>query len=199
MRLSLVALLCLLAVPAFAQRDPKSEFFAGYSYVRTAEESVEIQPGVAATQRSANLNGFNFSITYNPTAWLGIVGDVGGYFGNQEFRVTAPAGTVTLGARTQVYSVLFGPQLSARGRRLTVFARPLAGIVHGSQSATFAGQSISTDDTVFAFGGGAGLDLHLGERVSLRALQADVLWTRFAGSTQVNLRLSTGFVFRNKD
>lgn len=199
MKFLLPLVLCLLTVPALAQRDPKSEFFAGYSYVRTAEESVEIIPGTTGTQQAANLNGFNFSISYNPAPWIGIVGDVGGYYGIQNFRIVAPAGTLTVGARTQVYSVFFGPQFSARGRRVTVFGRPLVGFVHGSQSATIGGQAASTSDTVFAFGGGAGVDVHLGERVSLRALQGDVIWTRFSGATQANLRISTGFVFRNKD
>ena len=45
-----------------------------------------------------------------------------------------------------------------------------------------------------AFGGGA--DLPLGDRFSIRAIQADYLITNAFGTTQHNLRFSTGLIVR---
>lgn len=198
-----LSLLCLFSLSIAAQDNTKAEFFAGYSLIRTDAETVDLAafgaPGVTATQRAATLNGFTLAISYNPASWIGIVGDFGGYYGTQQFRVQAGGSTATVGARTEVYSLLFGPQFYARGSRATVFGHALAGLAYGDQRATVAGSPISTSSTSFAFGAGGGVDVRLGPRASVRALQADVIWTRFEGLTRPNLRLSAGIVFRNGD
>jgi opacity protein-like surface antigen len=102
-----------------------------------------------------------------------------------------------------------------RGQGTTFFARALAGVGFVNQRldlTAFGGQRGEGSDTAFAAAFGGGLDLHLSERVSFRAIQADYLLTRFGDSkfqvngltlsgpdTQHNLRFSTGFVFRNRD
>ncbi len=147
-------------------------------------------------------------ISYNPTPWLGFVGDLGGAYGTIDYRVTAPGGSTTIGFRTNLHTFLFGPQFSLRGKSATLFGRALIGAVKLNQSVTIQNENLEGDDTSFAFGFGGGFDVKVTDRISWRAIQADAIFTRFetridgqklAGGTQPNLRLSTGFVFRNKD
>ncbi|MFN0084800.1 MAG: outer membrane protein [Blastocatellia bacterium] len=196
--------ICLLLLPcaALAQDHPKAEFFAGYSYVRAFEEDIDLTqfgtPGVA-TRRDADLNGFNFAINYNPVSWFGIVGDIGGAYGRADYVISSPFGTTQFRAGTKVHTFLFGPQISGRAKKVTVFGRGLAGVARLDQSSTIQGQNITGDETSFSYGAGGGLDIRASDTVSIRAIQADVIWTRFGNSTQRNLRLSTGVVFRNKE
>lgn len=196
--------ICLLLLPcaALAQDHPKAEFFAGYSYVRAFEEDIDLTqigaPGVA-TRRDANLNGFSIAINYNPVSWFGVVGDIGGVYGRTDYVLATPVGTTQFRAGAKLHTFLFGPQLSARAKNFTVFGRGLAGAARLDQSTTILGQAFSGDETSFAYGVGGGLDIRATDTISIRAIQADLIWTRFGDSTQRNLRLTTGVVFRNKD
>lgn len=208
---SLLLALFVLCIFATAQDSPKSELFGGYSYLRTDEEEIDLLrfglPG-RITQRSANLNGWNASVTYNPASWLGFIGDFSGHYGKVHFDVVSPGLNGRLGIDGRVYSFLFGPQFSKRKDSKTVFGRVMVGAVRTEQSEVVFGERIVDDATAFAFAVGGGFDLKLTDRIAWRAIQGDVIVTRFAqeidgqriGSTfQPNLRLSTGFVFRNKD
>src|SRR5262245_15250983 len=204
--LSLLILSLLLCPAVFAQEYPKAEFYAGYSAVRTDDETVDLMglsPGLTGTglRKGANLNGWNITIHGNPTKWLGIVADFGGAYGSIEYGAS---GLGLIGVRSKFHSFLFGPQFSARADRVTFFVRPLLGAVKLDQKALALGQPFSLNETAFAFGAGGGVDLKSSNQISVRALQVDDILTRFDGQgiardTQRAMRISTGLVFRNRD
>jgi len=198
-------MLCLILCPvALAQEYPRSEFFGGYSLVRTDREDVDLtQFGAVGTasRKAATLNGWNISITGNPTSKFGVVADFGGAYGSIGYSLS---GVGSLSARSRFHSFLFGPQFYLRGDRATGFFRGLAGAVKLDQSVNLLGFSRSQDETAFGAGVGGGMDLKWSSRISVRAFQVDYVLTRFDGggvanNTQHSFRVSTGFVFRNRD
>jgi hypothetical protein len=198
-------LLVCLAVPALAQESPKSELFAGYSYLRTDEGDIDLLqltgiPGTA-TREGANLHGFNVGITYNLQQSFGFVLDIGGAFGTVDYTVNAQGVTGAQGVRTNLYTFLFGPQFYLRKDRYALFGRGMVGLARTNQKVFVSGQGFSANDTAFAAGFGGGLDVHFGEKISARLFQADYILTRFedfqAGDrVQGAVRVSTGLVFR---
>lgn len=165
-----LALGVLIFAPAAAQEVPQAEVFGGYAYA------------------GEGTHGWNASVAGNVNSWLGLVGD----FTGQYSRLAEP----DVSERIRTHSFLFGPQLSARGRRVTPFARALFGASHVRTRATEFGQNFAFSDTSFATALGGGLDVRLSRRVALRAVQLDYVRTRFFGETQNKGRLSFGLVFR---
>ena len=82
---------------------------------------------------------------------------------------------------------LFGPRISYRTEsRVTPFAQ----VLFGGAYSTMSGQ------TALAMTAGGGFDLKIAPHVAIRVAQGEYLMTRFGGSTQNNLRISTGLVFQ---
>lgn len=148
------------------------------------------------------MNGGSASVAYNPNEWLGLVGDFGGYH---------VVGIGPLSVNSTLYTYLFGPNISYREGRWTLFGQTLFGGTHATAggnglvpAARIRPQEIvpyvtgSADSFAMAVGGG--LDASITDHFGVRILQADYLMTRFGvfGSTQTQnkLRISTGVVFR---
>ena len=181
-----LALLCgamlLFAGIASAQSDtPKAEVFGGYSYLR-------VNPGSGAP--GINANGGSGSFSYNPNAWLGIVGDFGGYHASP------------FGVSANVISYLFGPKVAFRRGYVTPFVQALFGGARisgtGCADARVRPQAScgSASENAFATALGGGVDWNATPHVGIRLIQAEYVMTRFFSSTQNNLRVSTGVVFR---
>jgi opacity protein-like surface antigen len=177
-----LAFLLAVAVGASAQDVPKAEVFAGYSYAR-------VNPGGGAD--GFNLNGWNASVTGNFNSWFGIKADLSGHYGTPTVNNILPP-PATLDVDTNTFTYLFGPQISARGERVTGFAHALFGgaRVEGST----LGASIS--DSGFGMALGGGFDVKLNDNFAFRPAQLDYLLTRIGGDTQHNVRYSAGIVFR---
>lgn len=174
------ALLCgvllLSAVAASAQGTPRVEVFGGYSYVHTS---------VSGTTFTANLNGGSASVSVNPTSWLGIVGDFGGYHGS----VNSSGG----GINGEIYTYMFGPKTTFRMGRVTPFVQTLFGGVHASSGSVFGSED------AFAMATGGGLDWNATKHLGVRLIQAEYLLTTLkdnANNRQNNARISAGVVFR---
>ncbi len=84
--------------------------------------------------------------------------------------------------------MLFGPRLSVSVGKVRPFAEALFGVGH-------VGTNGFGSDTSFATGIGGGIDYRIFRPIALR-FEGDYLQTRFFGTTQNNVRLSTGIVFR---
>jgi hypothetical protein len=167
--------LFLLATSAVAQL-PKGNVFFGYSYVRT-------DAFVPSFNNNANLNGWEGSLEGGVLPHIGIVADLSGHYGGQDFNFGRVDGSV--------YNFLFGPRVSVGVGKLTPFAHVLVGAGHVSASSRAA--AFSTSDTSFADAIGGGVDYKLIPAVAWR-FQADLLQTRFFSDTQNNFRFSTGIV-----
>ena len=165
-----------LSLSVFAQdsRDfPKAEVFGGYSYLHSSIVGVGF-----------NSHGGSGSLSVNPTNWLGLVADVGGYHSSDN------------GLGVTTISYLFGPRFVARSSSpVTPFVQVLFGGVHSS--ASIGGASGSTN--AFAMSAGGGLDVKVSPQVALRVIQAEYLFTKLndgIDNHQNNVRVSAGIVFR---
>jgi len=171
----------LFATSATAQIPTKGNVFFGYSYV-----SADTNLG-----NRANLNGWNGSLEGKVLPFVGIVADISGHYGSQNFPVSCGgiSGACTINVNASMHTVVFGPRLSVPIMKFTPFGEALFGVSHVSGSVT----GYSNSDTSFAEVLGGGVDYRLVRGTGLR-LEGDFLQTRFFGRTQNDFRLSTGVV-----
>ncbi|HXX02406.1 MAG TPA: hypothetical protein VEJ00_14415 [Candidatus Acidoferrales bacterium] len=170
---------------AGAQVPTSGNVFFGYSYYNTDLSS----SGRAST------NGWEGTLEGKVFPFLGIVADISGDYGSQNFTTSVACGLppcpppiTTFSANVSEYNVLFGPRVSASIGKFRPFAEAEFGVGHVNASA--AGSSTS-----FATALGGGLDYRLFRPVAWR-FQGDYVSTRFFSTTQNNVRLSTGIVLR---
>jgi len=165
--LTLVILLVTFTYPAWSQKTPRLEAFAGYSYLRFDSTTL----GFADY---SNLHGFELAGAFNLSRNFGIVADVSDHYGN----------------RLRVYQYMFGPQVLLHKGRVSGFAHALFG--KANDRFNINGSSTSTGRAV-ALGGG--FDYYMSPRYSIRVIQADYLDTHTFNVSQGNVRVSTGVVF----
>lgn len=180
------AAVCLIlafsAAFAFAQ-IPGGNVYFGYAHTDT-----NVAPGQAP-----GLNGWNASGELKVLPLLGVVADVSGFYGSQSLlsvcpvQFLPPCTTPATSTNLSEYNYLFGPRLSFTLGKFRPFAHALIGVSHLHESAGGVGGG----DTSFGDALGGGLDYHLIPLISWR-LQLDALQTRFSGSSQNNLRFTTG-------
>jgi opacity protein-like surface antigen len=183
-----VALTLALPVIAQAQESPRTEIFAGYSYMRLADSGIDGQ--------DRDLNGYN--VSGNVTIfkkWLGLKADVSGHFGDQFVNITP---------RTDLGQTLFlfGPQVSLRkNEKIQPFVHALFGVARLKLRNDAIGADIT--DTGFAFAVGGGVDLKaLSSKLSVRLIQADYVRTQLDllssgnSTSSNNIRVSSGIVIR---
>ena len=193
------ALLCgallVFAGHASAQDHPWGEVFGGYSYVR-------VNPGNGFPGES--FNGGSGSFSFNPTPWLGIVSDFGGYHWSGSFEGVSSDFTA--------FSYLVGPKFTWRHGRITPFAQALFGGLRISGSNCYADDDAHVrrqggegsdcengNDSGFATALGGGLDWNATSHLGIRLVQAEYVLSElsfFSASHQNNFRFSTGVVIR---
>jgi hypothetical protein len=177
----LLLTLAAIALPANAQNETsKLEVYGGYDYVR-----FNINANIAGVAPSAsyNANGGGSQLEYNTNNWLGLVGDLDGYY-------VAKGSTALAGA----FSYLFGPRFNLRRSKVTPFAQ----VLFGGLTAT-SGIGNSGVTSAFAMTAGGGLDCKLSKLISIRPVQAEYYLTKFPdglNNRQNNFRFSSGVVFR---
>jgi hypothetical protein len=155
-------------LPAKAQDEtPQAELYVGYDYMR-----------VNSGGSSFNFNGGGGQFAYNASNWLGIVGDLGGYYTRKGFT-------------GGIFSYLFGPRINLRGHgKATPFVQVLLG---GARSIEVSPLN------AFAMTAGGGLDFKISEHFAIRPFQAEYFLTKFtdsASNRQNNFRYSAGIVFQ---
>ncbi|MGB2653613.1 MAG: outer membrane beta-barrel protein, partial [Candidatus Acidiferrum sp.] len=187
---------------ARAQSDstPKLELFLGYSYWRAVPYSTG--------NRMEYLNGGSTSLAYNFNRHVGLVADFAGFRADTlQFTNDGPGTTPSrvVDAKSNAFSVMFGPRLSFRDHgRFTPFLQVLGGVVHADDdtldncTAPIYACTPLLKQTVFSMTAGGGLDYRLNHHLALRLFQAEYLLTRFQDPTSVtgengwqnNMRLS---------
>lgn len=161
---------CLAAPrPAAAQEVgampiPLVEVSAGYTFMRD-------YGGPGGLNYPA---GWVFSGAFNPTTWLGIVGEVTGAYKN-DLNFTGPFETLSRDMR--FYTFMAGPRIFEKAGRVVPFAQVLVGAAHRRSETTFIPDprglgEISYGTTDFAIQPGGGLTVLLTEHVGVR-LAAD--------------------------
>jgi len=193
------------APQARQHETPKVELFLGYSRFGTASNNT------VTGNRMVGLNGGSASVAFNLNRYLGIVGDFGGYDDSQlQLTGTGVNQPLVVKSSGTAYTYLLGPRLSYRNQsRFTPFAQVLAGGIHASavtvDNCAGAGCTLLPVQNSFALTGGGGLDIRLTHHISIRAVQAEYMLTRFPGvangvstgvsASQNDLRLSSGLLF----
>ena len=172
----------------WAQSHETAEVFGGYSFA--------VRDFASGTNPISTMPlGWNASVNLKATRLIGIVADVAGYRLSQNF---CSAGATSCSANG--YTLMFGPQFSWTGTKVTPFVHALFGLAHASQNGTSPPDPFRGNNSpVFALGGG--LDYHLTARWALRG-QADYFHTGFTYSdnqlsyNNSNARISAGVVVR---
>lgn len=171
--LFLICLSALSLVPAQAQNIPRIDIFGGYSYLR-------FDSAPLGFSGRTNLNGGNVSLSLpNIYHSLGLTADVSGHYGSE----------------LRVYNFLAGPQISTTRGNQRFYVHALFG--KARERFEIVGVSrpgFSSYGRAFALGGG--FDLNYSSRFDIRVIQADYVNNKAFGSSQNNLRLSTGLVFK---
>jgi opacity protein-like surface antigen len=169
---------------------PSGNAFLGFSYERTNSTAFN-GSNFVTTVSNPNLHGWEASVEGKFVPFLGIVGDVSGHYGSQSFTELTPEGPLMINVSGHEQEYLVGPRLSVPVGKITPFAELMVGAAHIHTGGTLP----SPSNTSFAYAVGGGLDYRLFGPIALRA-EGDYLRTKFFGSTQNNLRLSAGVVFR---
>ena len=172
----------LLSTFASAQIPTKGNAFFGYSY-----ERADLNSG-----SGANLNGWDGSLEGSVLPHVGIVVDVSGHYGQENFPIlciAAISAPCPSKVSASVHNFLFGPRVSIKVGKYTPFAHVLIGASHINGSNSL----LSNSDTSLGLAYGGGIDYRLARVLGWRT-QIDLLQTRFFSNTQNNVRLSTGLV-----
>jgi outer membrane protein with beta-barrel domain len=184
MRNSLVMVLLFAAISAapslWAQEEPsKLELYGGYDYVRfNISAKVNGQP----PSQTFNGNGGGGQLVYNVNSWLGVLGDVGGYWATN---------STSQGA---AIPYLFGPRANFGHGMVTPFAQVLLGGV-----LTSSGIEQSGWQSHIAMTAGGGIDVKVSKHFSIRPVQAEYFLTKIPdglNNRQNNFRFGAGIVFR---
>jgi hypothetical protein len=166
-------LLCPLVSAQKFLKLPSIEVFGGYSHLRF--ESVPL-----GFSDQLNLDGWNAAISL-PDLYqgFGIAADVSGHY-TQEMKE---------------YNFLIGPQYAFRWKGIRLYGHGLFGKARDRLRLTGSSQ-IEPSSLARAFAFGGGFDFPVGEKFSVRPIQADYLITSAFSGTQHDIRLSSGLVFR---
>ncbi|MFL6275030.1 MAG: outer membrane beta-barrel protein [Blastocatellia bacterium] len=167
-------------------------------------------------------NGFDASITFNFTRYLGIKFDMTGHYKSDEFADTftnddGSTHTDTSHTKDRAYSFLAGLQFkdNSKQARFKPFAHALVGAVRQTSKDTQTSTgpfNFTLDDKVTSFGMklGGGIDVRLHQRIDLRLFEIDYtpIFARdrdvagnadfdlnVAGRTAHNFSISVGLVF----
>jgi opacity protein-like surface antigen len=183
------AALFLFAGLANAQ-IPSGNVFAGFSYERT--NSSAFGTGlVGSTLSGSNLHGWEVSAEGKFLPLVGIVCDVSGHYGSENFVEATPNGPQSINVTGHEQEYLVGPRLSVPVGKFTPFGELMVGAAHIHTGGTLPTPS----NTSFAYAVGGGLDYRLLGPLAAR-VEGDYLRTDFFSSTQNNFRLALGAVFR---
>jgi outer membrane immunogenic protein len=175
--LVLVLLLGTAAVPqAKAQVTPAAmELYGGYDYVLfRVNANVAGQPPF----QTFNANGGGGQLVYNVNNWLGVLGNLEGYWATNSR------------AQGAAMPYLLGPRINFRRHKVTPFAQVLLGGV-----VTSSGIQTSGWQNNFAMTAGGGFDIRLSEHLTIRPMQAEYFLTKIpdgANNRQNNFRYSAG-------
>jgi opacity protein-like surface antigen len=177
------AALFLFAGLANAQVPTSGNIFFGYSFENATSTAVNL-----SDVTRPNLQGWEGSLEGKVLPSLGIVADFSGHYGSDQVVELTPDGPLVVSGSRHEEDVMFGPRFSFAVRKFRPFAEFEFGLGHVNTNGFGS-------DTSFAMALGGGLDYRIVRPLALR-FQGDYVSTRFFGTTQNNVRLSTGIVFR---
>ena len=152
----------------------KGEVFAGYSTWFDGDSSA--------------MHGFNAAGVYNFHKYLGVKVEGTAAFRNQNFTVST--------WERKIYNVAAGVQVK-NNRKEQVF-RPFGHVLFGygeyRSKTRAANTTFEFTEKGASFTVGGGLDFKVTDKIDVRAAQVDV--TRILGADRIDIRFSTGVIFK---
>lgn len=183
-KLAFIAFIFLSCAGLAAAQIPTSgNVFVGYSFENSSSSTLN------QDLSRPNLQGWEASLEGKIIPFLGVVADLSGHYGSQSATIPTPDGPVSETITGHETEVLFGPRVSVSLGKFRPFAEAEVGVARINNDNGFG------SDTSFATAFGGGLDYRIFRPLAWR-IQGDYVGTRFFNTTQSNLRLSTGIVFR---
>jgi len=189
---TLIIIFALSAIPLKAEDYPKAELLGGYRL------SID-DHAIGLSSVGGTLHGFAAAAEFNLSRSLGVAAEIG--YGTSKHSISD-----TTYDRSQT-TLLGGPRFSLRGKGARGFGHALIGIFHeaGDSPPGFFGtpaqnpQRVSTSNFAIALGGG--LDISLGNVISIRPVQLDFIVTKhesYANSPHslYELRYLGGIIFK---
>jgi hypothetical protein len=194
-RILFLTLFCLNCIAvSMAQTTPKAEISGGFALISSFDQLDE--PFWA----SNDLKGWHVSATGNVNPWFGMTAEVSGTKRGSDLGI--------ISTDNSLYYVHVGPRFSYRKKeRITPFGHLLVGLAHkrSNMSDALTSSSISSSETGFSGGLGAGIDININRSVAVRAAQLDLFadrdrWVDLSGtrrnSYDIRSRFSFGLVWR---
>ena len=191
----IVVALMLFGFTAWSQDHPKVEVSIDYSYVHYA--AIDFTFHDTSIGRTYNLNGGGGAVVWNLSRYLGLKGEFQGY-GSQTRNIFLPPGNPYFPAggaadvSGNLFTYMFGPQF---GKRYGIFRPYVQGLVGGAHSnvygnaykfLTFTQVGGSPSNNAFAADVGAGLDIAVSPRFSIRPIEISYLYTDFSNKLSNN-------------
>ncbi len=187
----------LFSLPASAQGNyPRAELFGGFSF-----GSIDVSAPRGPSEHEA-AEGFQAAIALNVNRTLGIVADFGGLWGDLPSFVS---GTSSSEGTFRMLHIFAGPRFTKRTNRIAVFVHVLPGFAQQRETTMerffFAPPSTRTfTENGFVVALGGGVDVNLGKRLAIRAVQVDYLPTQFSTpfflDSRHNVRVGVGVVLK---
>lgn len=182
---SIIGFILISSVAIFAQEVPKYELFTGYSAVRMNEFTT--------------YNGLAMALTRNFNKSFGMVGEIAGYSNSKDDIFTFNDFFIRSKSSSKLFTYMAGPRFSIRSNsRFTPYGQALFGGYRISEnfssqvnSSTFKSKNVVNS---FAATAGAGVDITVNKRISVKAAQIDYLFLRKTNND--NLRVSSGLAFK---
>ena len=171
----------LFAGLASAQIPTSGNVYFGYTYYNADLSSVGGR---------SSFNGWTLSGEGKVLPFIGIVADIGQTYGSEHVPILCPGPACpSVSISAHELNVLFGPRVSVSVGKIRPFAEALFGVGH------IGADSGGASDTSFATAIGGGIDYKIIRPVAWR-FEGDYVQTRFFGTTQDNVRFTTGVVLR---
>ncbi len=155
---------------ATGQQISRFEVFGGYSYLRFDGPSI----GFA---NYSNLNGWKMDGAFNLGERFSVVADVSGDYGS----------------KVSAYNFMAGPRYSWRRERSRFFGQFLFGKAQNNVSIIQPTRG-GFESVGRAYAGGGGYERDISSRFTIRVVQVDYLRTQTYGTSQGDVRVSTGVV-----
>jgi opacity protein-like surface antigen len=166
---------------ASAQIPTSGNVFFGYSFENASSSALD-------NVTRPNFHGWEGSLEGKLAPFFGLVTDISGHYGSQTYTL-APPGPPTYRVTGHEYEVLFGPRVSVPVGKFTPFGEFFVGVAHISSN------GFSPTNTSWATTLGGGIDYRLVRLLAVR-VEGDYVRTNFFSTSQNDIRISTGIVFR---
>jgi opacity protein-like surface antigen len=183
--LGLFTVALMMALPAFGQ-------------VTNEMPRIDLSGGFTHMTGDIGLNGWDGSATYRINRWLGLAGDLSGLYGSNS--------VLGVGFSSHLYNLNFGPRVFVPLNdypKWKPFGELLLGFSHQGQRIkdSLLGPGVvvpgfDESDTSFSWMIGGGIDYQLNDNWRIRALELDLLRTKFLDTVQNRARFNFGVVYQ---